>query len=29
VSLIRIIYERPPDAAQKFADAFLFRKPKE
>jgi hypothetical protein len=29
VTLIRLIYERPTDAAQQFADAFLFKKPKE
>ena len=26
VSLIRVVYERPPEAAQRFADAFRLRK---
>lgn len=26
VSLIRIVYERPPESAQRFADAFRLRK---
>jgi hypothetical protein len=26
VSLIRVVYERPPESAQRFADAFRLRK---